>query len=264
MSPSREDRRRLFTSLGLSTVLQIPLAFIFFAATMLWYAVIQEEQPLGLPAHDRAGVTMFVIEHRARAASSATERQARSVALAPKHRDVKARPHTISRDVKILSVMNRASKVERVASARRAVNATRATLQAAKAPVDDSPTDPIPSVAASPQPSAAPAVTTAALTSTQQIATQRGSEGPVGGWGQNFEKPMLADDAVLSDLRAKYHFASAIVVRVDENGKALKVTLPDSIPSDARAEIEKRLVALHYVPAECNGLRCIGTLQITL
>jgi hypothetical protein len=68
---------------------------------------------------------------------------------------------------------------------------------------------------------------------------------------------------VLADLRAKYHFAAPISVRVDENGKALKVLWPEAIPSDARAEIEKRLVAMRYVPAECNGLRCIGILQIT-
>jgi len=75
---------------------------------------------------------------------------------------------------------------------------------------------------------------------------------------------MVADESALADLRAKYHFSAPIGVRIDENGKALKFVWPDSIPSDARAEIEKRLVALHYVPAECNGLRCAATLQITL
>jgi len=65
-------------------------------------------------------------------------------------------------------------------------------------------------------------------------------------------------------LRAKYHFAAAITISVDENGRAVKVNVPASVPTDARDEIQKRLAALRYIPAECNGLRCAALLSITI
>ncbi len=88
------------------------------------------------------------------------------------------------------------------------------------------------------------------------------SDVPAGGWGQNFANPLLADESALDDLRAKYHGSAS--VQVDETGHAVKVVINGTLTPDARAEIEKRLMALRYVPAECNGLRCGGTLQLTL
>ncbi len=85
---------------------------------------------------------------------------------------------------------------------------------------------------------------------------------PAGGWGQNFANPLLADESALDDLRAKYHGSAS--VQVDETGHAVKVVINGTLTPDARAEIEKRLMALRYVPAECNGQRCGGTLQLAL
>ncbi|MBD5656323.1 MAG: hypothetical protein IAI50_14255 [Candidatus Eremiobacteraeota bacterium] len=87
---------------------------------------------------------------------------------------------------------------------------------------------------------------------------------PPGGWGQSFEKPLIADDAALADLRSRYHARSAVTVDVDEAGHATRIVLPSGLTDDVRAEIEKRLRELRYVPAECNGLRCDGTLQILI
>ena len=74
---------------------------------------------------------------------------------------------------------------------------------------------------------------------------------------------MLADPSDLAELKAKYHVAK-ITIQVDENGRAVRVVMPSGVPDDARDDIVQRLSALHYVPAECNGLRCAGTLTVTL
>jgi hypothetical protein len=93
------------------------------------------------------------------------------------------------------------------------------------------------------------------------LATQA-SDLSAGGWGQNFAKPLIADETALDDLRAKYHGSAS--VQVDETGRAVKVVVSNALPPDVRLEIETRLLSLHYVPAECNGLRCSGTLSVNL
>ena len=100
------------------------------------------------------------------------------------------------------------------------------------------------------------------MASTMQ--SEHGGEVPAGGWGQSFEHPLIADEGVLNDLRAKYHFGAAITVDVDQNGRAVKIDFPPAVPDDVREEIEKRLIALHYIPAECNGLRCAAPLSVKI
>jgi len=92
-------------------------------------------------------------------------------------------------------------------------------------------------------------------------ATQPSDLSP-GGWGQNFAKPLLADESALDDLRAKYRGTAS--VEVDETGRPLKVAVSGALSPEARAEIEQRLMSLRYIPAECNGLHCGGTLQLTI
>lgn len=93
---------------------------------------------------------------------------------------------------------------------------------------------------------------------------ESGVDVPSGGWGQSFEKPIVADDLALSALRAKFHGMAPIIVAVNEAGRAVSVSLPVGLSADARADLERRLRELRYVPAECNGLRCGGKLEITL
>ena len=116
----------------------------------------------------------------------------------------------------------------------------------------------VPSVAPAPLPQPAAAVALA-LPPPSKIS----NEVPIGGWGQNFQRPLVADDAALGDLRAKYHFGT-ITISVDEDGHATKINFPPNVPDDARAELEKRLTAIKYIPAECNGLHCAALLSITL
>lgn len=102
-------------------------------------------------------------------------------------------------------------------------------------------------------------------TATAQIVAVRAESGiPPGGWGASFEKPIIADEGALDELRARYRGARTIRVDVDEAGHATRVVVPASMPTDLRAALEHDLLALRYVPAECNGLRCVGTLQLVL
>lgn len=87
------------------------------------------------------------------------------------------------------------------------------------------------------------------------------AEAPPGGWGQNFRDPVVLDESSLAPLRARYRGVVAHV-DVDEEGHATRVSIDGAVDADARAEIERRLLATRFVPAECNGLRCAATLDL--
>ena len=116
---------------------------------------------------------------------------------------------------------------------------------------------PPPSAAATSSPEPATAI------GSEQIAA-RGVDVPPGGWGQSFERPLVADESALDTLRSRYHASGSVRVEVDDSGRATRVSLPAGLPDDVRAELERRLLDLRYIPAECNGLRCIGTLQLVI
>jgi hypothetical protein len=87
-------------------------------------------------------------------------------------------------------------------------------------------------------------------------------EAPIGGWGQNFRDPVVLDDDTLAAIRSRYHGVVAHI-EVDEEGHATRVSVEGGgLDADARGEIERRLMAARYVPAECNGLRCAASLQL--
>jgi hypothetical protein len=115
--------------------------------------------------------------------------------------------------------------------------------------------------AAAPLPASSATPEVAVVPPSPSPAAVKPDDVPAGGWGE-FAKPLVADDSALDDIRGKYHAAAS--VQVDETGHAISVSFAGPVPSDARAEIERRLLALRYVPAECNGLRCSGSLKIDL
>ena len=83
-----------------------------------------------------------------------------------------------------------------------------------------------------------------------------------GGGGQNFRDPAVMDDAALAALHSRYRGAVAHV-DVDEDGRAVKVVVDGGgLDPDARADLERQLAALRYVPAECNGLRCAASFEL--
>jgi hypothetical protein len=114
---------------------------------------------------------------------------------------------------------------------------------------------------AGPAPQAAAAAATTEPTA-QPVKTVALTEAPIGGWGQNFQHPMVLDDDALAELRAHYH-GTVVHIDVSEDGHATRVSVQGSgLDADAVAEIERRLMAARYAPAECNGLPCAAPLDI--
>ena len=52
-------------------------------------------------------------------------------------------------------------------------------------------------------------------------------------------------------------------ITVDENGRATSIEFVRA-PTDPaqREELRTRLLAAHFIPAACNGLRCAGTVEL--
>jgi hypothetical protein len=155
--------------------------------------------------------------------------------------------------------------VQHEAPVRNARPAERGMLQPrpslALVPATAAPTAPSPSPsppAATPPPSA-PAVrpATPAPTPAAAVAANFG-----GLFSQNYP-PALAAAADLAQIRALLDRSARILVDVDETGRATDVHFlaPVSDP-EIEGQIRAKLLALHYVPADCNGLHCDGTLEI--
>jgi hypothetical protein len=260
MSRSTADRFSLKHALGLSTVLHLLCAPFFVVSAALLIGAGHSLQATSLPSDEQASVATITIEHRPHRSAARHAAPAKIVLAGAVQR---AAPVARSLD----ATSTRAQAIVRAAT-REARSLARASSVALGAVRDFVGSRPAVAATIEPQvqtaiavPAAPPTATPAPVVLTSSVS---GREGPNGGWGQNFERPLLADDAVLAELRAKYHASAPISIDVDENGRALKVILPDSLSSDARGEIERRLSALRYVPAECNGLRCRGTLQLVI
>jgi len=75
--------------------------------------------------------------------------------------------------------------------------------------------------------------------------------------------PALADPADLAVIRARHggHTPVSAEIDIDETGRAIDVRFASPVPDEA-PEIRAELLALRYVPADCNGLHCGGTLEI--
>jgi hypothetical protein len=77
--------------------------------------------------------------------------------------------------------------------------------------------------------------------------------------------PALAAPSEVAEIRALVGGPARIHVDVDETGQATSVRFisPIADPQIAQA-VRDKLLALHYVPADCNGLHCEGTLELRL
>jgi hypothetical protein len=104
--------------------------------------------------------------------------------------------------------------------------------------------------AATGAPSAAPAA--------PQAVVQR--DDGIGNFGETY--PASIDPALRGTVLAG---VNGVVVRiaVDENGRAVSVDFVRA-PADPaqRDELRSRLLAAHFIPAACNGLRCAGTVEL--
>ena len=270
MSQSRSERFTIRHALGLSTVLHGLIAPLFVVSSVAFVGAGQSAEPLGFRSGDVAAITTMTIEHRAQHAVRVEAlRPARAERTAPKRvRPVVRRATSVDTpaqgSARATSPRGHVLQAEgsAVLSVVRNPIATEPVEAATLAPKTETPLTAGPSAA--PAPPSQPTAAAVALTSSVQAASGRGYDSPNGGWGQYFERPLVADEGALNDLRSKYRFSATITVSVDEAGHATKITFPNSVPAEARPEIEKRLTALRYVPAECNGLRCSASLSIVI
>jgi hypothetical protein len=268
MPQSRSDRFSLRHALGLSTALHILIAPLFVVSSVAFVGAGQSAEPLGFRSGEVTAVTMMTIEHRLRHSPA----RARSIRPAASERATSKQTRPIDRRSVSVDSPAQGAAGARVQRGHPAAAEGSAVLSVVRDPIVTQPVEaatlapksevPPPAPSAAPAPPSQPAVTIALASA--QTASGRGYDSPNGGWGQYFERPIVADDAPLNDLRSKYHFSATITVNVDESGHATKVTFPNAVPTDVRPEIEKRLTTLRYVPAECNGLRCPASLAIVI
>jgi hypothetical protein len=107
--------------------------------------------------------------------------------------------------------------------------------------------------ASQPAPTSAPATP-----APSPVAAQR--DDGIGNFGETY--PAAVDPSLRATLFAGI---SGIVVRVtvDESGHATSIEFVRA-PADSaqREELRSRLLAAHFIPANCNGLRCTGTVEL--
>jgi hypothetical protein len=271
MSQSRSERFSIRHALGLSTGLHILIAPLFIVSSVALSGGGQSAESLGFRGGATAAVMTMTIEHRQR---HAAPRAAPRPALAVKKVASKDAPRLARHAAAAVDTPAQGSAGATVRRGRVSATEGSAVLsivrdsvvtQPAEAAASAPKTEATPASAPTSAPGPAGQATAAAVVlASAQSTTGRVYESPNGGWGQYFERPLIADETSLSELRSKYHFSAAITVSVDENGRATKVSFPNAVPSDVRADLEKRLTALRYIPAECNGLRCSASLSIVL
>jgi hypothetical protein len=109
-------------------------------------------------------------------------------------------------------------------------------------------------------PPAAPAATPAPVVAPAPSPVVAQREDGIGNFGETY--PAAIDPSARGALLAGI---SGVIVRiiVDENGHATSIEFVRP-PADAtlREELRTRLLAARFVPANCNGLRCTGTLEL--
>ena len=106
---------------------------------------------------------------------------------------------------------------------------------------------------------APPVATTAPAAPAPSPVAARGEDG-IGNFGETY--PASVEPSLRATLFAGI---SGIVVRitVDESGRATSIEFVRA-PADTaqREELRTRLLAAHFIPANCNGLRCSGTVEL--
>ena len=263
-----QGRLSLKRALGFSAVLHLILGALFLSGDLL--AVHGAEYAAGRDAAETTHISYLTFDRRPktqpkpvveRAVAVRTEAAPRANrASAPARqplpipeRAVSGKPAARAKDARFMPALTTGSQDER--SPQTVVARAVAPPVVTSATAHETP-EAMHAAAVAAAPAAAPPVQAAE-------ASVHGIELPPGGWGQ-IDKPLIADEAALADIRSRYHAGSAVTIEVDEAGHAIRISLPDDLTGDARLELEKRLRELRYVPAECNGLRCGGTLQISI
>jgi len=104
-----------------------------------------------------------------------------------------------------------------------------------------------------------PAASSAPASPAPSPVAARGDDG-IGNFGETY--PASVEPSLRATLFAGI---SGIFVRitVDESGRATSIEFVRA-PADTsqREELRTRLLAAHFIPANCNGLRCSGTVEL--
>ncbi len=194
------------------------------------------------------------IEHRPLPRIAHTRRAA-AVSVVPQQQAVRPVIHTI------VTTGHAARKMLVATEARAAYVPAPAAAAATSRPDVSYTTTRIAAVVTHPaaEPASQPVATTApAAPAPSPVPAQR--DDGIGNFGETY--PASVEPSLRATLFAGI---SGIVVRitVDESGRATSIEFVRA-PTDAaqREELRTRLLAAHFIPANCNGLRCIGTVEL--
>lgn len=163
--------------------------------------------------------------------------------------------------IHVLVATGRASRAMIVATEARAAYVAPAASAPKREPVVNDQTTRVAAVATqrTAETVAAPAATSAPASPAPSPVAARGDDG-IGNFGETY--PASVEPSLRATLFAG---VSGIVVRitVDESGHATSVEFVRA-PADTtqREELRTRLLAAHFIPANCNGLRCTGTVEL--
>lgn len=92
----------------------------------------------------------------------------------------------------------------------------------------------------------------------------RGSGGIPGGFGQN-QPATFYQQASAGALRSRLAPHDVVRIRVDESGRATDVQFVRfNGDESARSDLREALLGLRYLPAECDGMRCEGSIELHL
>jgi hypothetical protein len=241
-------------AVGLSVLLHACLAPLF-ATTLLGTADLRPED-----MQSQTGVITVTIRHHADpAAAQAQPKPVQSNAPSPAPQAVR---HMTVSVPKLSAATHRATgshSQRRIAIIEKIDVPTPAPTASRPAPPSSAPVSALQASAAGAGASAAPSASPEPTASAAVVAA---IDAPIGGWGQDFHAPIVLDDEALAALRSRYHGAVAHI-EVDEDGHATSVTVAGGgLDADAVAEIQRHLMAVRYVPAERNGLRCAGAFDL--
>jgi len=237
-SASRRDR----TAIGTSIVLH--LCVLAAVATLP-----RAPFPLNDPDERTLLVTITRIEHRPP-----------PPAVRPRRAPAIAAPTTETPPpIRVVVAVAHASRPLIVASERRYVAPAQPIANVAKSNV----TAPDPAArqaavltATQPTPASTPTPTAVPTPAPTPVAAQR--DDGIGNYGETY--PATLEPGVRSAVFSGVTGSFVVRVTVDENGRALAVDFVRA-PTDPalRDELRTRLLAEHFTPAVCNGLRCSGT-----
>lgn len=209
--------------------------------------------PMAEPDERTLLIGQIRIEHRPRPQIAQT-RRAVATPVVPLQQAARPVVHT-------LRATGHATRKMVVADEARAAYVPQAAAAATHAPAVAYTTTHVAAVPAKPvadTPQQAAPTTAPAAPAPSPVAAQR--EDGIGNFGETYAP------SVEPSLRATlFAGVSGIDVRiaVDESGRATSIEFVRA-PADAaqREELRSRLLAAHFIPANCNGLRCSGTVEL--